>query len=373
VKFLSRGSGYGLYLTPTETVLTLKKPSDLPPLPTNEAPSLSPLPAGEGRGEGNNTSATVRMKLVGANRSPKMAGEAALPGKVNYLIGKDPSKWRTNVPTFGKVRYEAVYPGIDLVYYGNQRQMEYDFVVAPGADPNQILLSFAGLIPSPSPSPRPSPRGRGGSAEDGSVRIADDGDLVLATHGGDVRMKKPVIYQEIAGVRVPVSGGYRLLPLSPPHSPSSILNSQFSDAVSFHIAAYDRTRPLIIDPILVYSTYLGGASHEGGAGIAVDATGAAYVTGSTNSTDFPTASPLQGALAEGEESMTQEQNNLIRTLVFMIIFVPVIGWLIFFSIKKNNESGQRSQMCQEECTKSGHMGYEFKWNILSGPVCQCIQ
>jgi hypothetical protein len=93
------------------------------------------------------------MKLLGANPSPKMAGESALPGKVNYLIGKDPSKWRTNIPTFEKVRYEAVYPGIDLVYYGNQRQMEYDFVVAPGADPNQIRLSFAGLIPSPQPPP----------------------------------------------------------------------------------------------------------------------------------------------------------------------------------------------------------------------------
>jgi Ca2+-binding RTX toxin-like protein len=331
VKFLSRGSGYGLYLTPTETVLTLRKSSgdnDAPVGANGSSPlqvgGLPPLPRGEGRGEGKpdeGESATVRMKLVGANPSPKMAGEAALPGKVNYLIGKDPKKWRTNVPTFGKVRYEAVYPGIDLVYYGNQQQMEYDFVVAPGADPNQIRLSFAGLLPSP----RPSPHGRGGSAEDGSVRIADNGDLVLATDGGDVRMQKPIIYQDIAGVRVPVAGGYRLhaLPSQAPRRHSGAgrnlegveagdggfrietfrndgqggiadpLQARHSGAgrnpvtVSFQIAAYDRTRPLIIDPVLVYSTSLGDGVdnvHR----VAVDGTGAVYVVGQTTSPDFPT-------------------------------------------------------------------------------------
>jgi hypothetical protein len=228
------------------------------------------------------------MKLVGANPSPKVAGEAVLSGKVNYLIGKDPKKWRTNIPTFGKVHYEAVYPGIDLVYYGNQRQMEYDFVVAPGADPNQIRLSFSGLIPSPQPSPTQGE----GAKNDESVRISDNGDLVVATDVGDVRMKKPILYQEIAGVRVPVDGGYHLLPPSglPPLPAGEGWGEgkRAAPHVSFQIAAYDRTRPLIIDPVLVYSTYLGGTGHDHGYGIAVDATGAAYVMGTTRSEDFPT-------------------------------------------------------------------------------------
>jgi hypothetical protein len=356
VKFFSRGSGYGLYLTPTEMVLTLRKPSndnDAPvgangssPLQTN---ALPPPPAGEGRGEGNPDeveSATVRMKLVGANPSPKMAGEAALPGKINYLIGNNPAKWRTNIPTFGKVRYEAVYPGIDLVYYGNQQQMEYDFIVAPGADPNQILVDVRATGRSP-------------------LQIADNGDLVLATDGGDVRMKKPVIYQDIAGIRVPVSGGYRLQP--PPsqaprrHSgagrnpegveaggdgfrieafrndgqvgiadplqarPSALPplprgegwgeGKHAAPHVSFQIAAYDRTRPLIIDPILVYSTYLGGAlGFDYGQGIAVDSTGAAYITGRTGSPDFPTAS--QGAHAGFFDAFVTKINPSGSALVY---------------------------------------------------------
>jgi hypothetical protein len=248
------------------------------------------------------------MKLVGANPSPKMVGDAALPGKVNYLIGKDPAKWRTNIPTFGKVRYEAVYPGVDLVYYGNQQQMEYDFVVAPGADPNQIRLDVGATAV-------------GVQTDRSPVQIADNGDLVVATGGGDVRMKKPILYQEISGVRVPVDGGYRLhaLPSKAPrrHSgagrnPEGVeaggdgfrietfrndgqagiadpLQARHSGegrnpvTVSFQIAAYDRTRPLIIDPVLVYSTYLGGGRNDYGYDIAVDATGAAYVTESTMS------------------------------------------------------------------------------------------
>jgi Ca2+-binding RTX toxin-like protein len=382
VKFLSRGSGYGLYLTPTETVLTLRKPSgDNDPSVGASSRSplqndvLPPLPRGEGRGEGRpdeGESATVRMKLVGANPSPRMAGEEGLPGKVNYLIGKDPKKWRTNIPTFGRVRYEAVYPGIDLVYYGNQQQMEYDFVVAPGADPNQIRLSFAELDTQPgrhsggSRNPegveaggdgfriesfrndgqvhiahplqaRHSGAGRNPGFHDGQVRIADNGDLVLTTHGGDVRMQKPIIYQEIAGVRVPVAGGYRLQarPSQAPrrHSgagrnPEGVeaegdgfrieafrndeqvgiadpLQARHSGAgrnpvtVSFQIAAYDHTRPLIIDPVLVYSTYLGGAGMDRDSGIAVDTTGAAYVVGHTTSANFPTTSPIQSAYAGG--------------------------------------------------------------------------
>jgi hypothetical protein len=118
------------------------------------------------------------MKLFGANPNPDVVGLDQLPGKSNYCIGKDPSKWRTNVPTYTKVEYKNVYPGVDLVYYGNQRQLEYDFVVAPGEDPNRIVFGFEG-------------------AE--KVEIDGQGDLVLQADDSKIRMKKPYIYQEIEG------------------------------------------------------------------------------------------------------------------------------------------------------------------------------
>jgi hypothetical protein len=209
--------------------------------------------------------------------------------------------------------------------------MEYDFVVAPGADPNQIRLSFAddirrgsayvpaligsAVLGKPVGDHRDNPTDNPTGDHAGSpLQIDDNGDLVLATGGGDVRMKKPIIYQEIAGVRVPVSGGYRLL--SPPPAGEGrgggnqgAPASSATPTVSFQIAAYDRTRPLIIDPILVYSTYLGGLGggvEDDAHGIAVDATGAAYVTGYTYSTNFPTASPLQGANAGGVRCLCDE-------------------------------------------------------------------
>ncbi|MBI1876199.1 MAG: hypothetical protein HYS05_20220, partial [Acidobacteria bacterium] len=116
-----------------------------------------------------------------------MTGEGELPGRTNYFIGNDPTKWRTDIPTFAKVRYHDVYPGIDLVYYGNQQQLEYDFIVAPGADPEQIKLSFDGID---------------------DLRIDDRGDLVLSTAVGEIRQHKPVIYQVVDGTRHEIDGGY---------------------------------------------------------------------------------------------------------------------------------------------------------------------
>ena len=140
VKFLSRGRGYALFLTSNEAVIALEKPA-----------SQSRRPKGlfgpkvvEPQKEAGATSAVLRMQLVAANWTRRVVGAEELPGKANYFIGKDPSKWRTSVPTYAKVKYEGVYPGVDLVYYGNQGQLEYDFVVAPGADPNSIQLKFRG-------------------------------------------------------------------------------------------------------------------------------------------------------------------------------------------------------------------------------------
>jgi hypothetical protein len=234
VRFLSRGAGYGLYLTASEAVLVLAKPA---------AKRDEQAPA---------ESVALRMRLVGAGREPVVTGLDELPGKANYFIGRDPSKWRTNVPTYAKVHYQNVYPGIDLVYYGNQRQLEYDFVVAPGADPKKIVLGFKGAK---------------------KLEIDAQGDLVLHAVGGDIRQHEPVIYQDIDGVRQEVVGSYV---------------RKGANRVGFKVAAYDATRTLIIDPVVLsYSTYLGGSGDDSGRSIAVDADGNAYVTG-TASAGFPT-------------------------------------------------------------------------------------
>jgi len=242
VRFLSHGPGYNLYLTAGEAVLVLTKPNpdakrdvrDTQARPDAKAPLKS---------------VALRMSLVGATRDPQVSGLDELPGKANYFVGRDRSKWHTNVPTYAKVQYGNVYPGIDLVYYGNQRQLEYDFVVAPGADPKKIVLGFKGAD---------------------KLEIGPEGDLVLHAGGGNIRQHRPVIYQEIDGIRRKIAGSYV---------------RKGANRVGFQVAAYDTTRPLVIDPVLSYSTFLGGGS---GFAIAVDATGAAYVVGGTGSADFPT-------------------------------------------------------------------------------------
>jgi hypothetical protein len=225
VKFLARGSGYTLFLTPDSAILALQR---------------------------ERAASVLRMKLVGANRNPATAGTDALPGKSNYFVGNDPSKWRTDVPTYAKVKYRGVYPGIDLVYYGNQRLLEYDFLVAPGADPGAIELRFQGAK---------------------KLRVNDDGALVLDVGAGEVIEHAPAVYQEISGERRTVEGKYVL---------------RGKGRVGFSVAEYDRTQPLVIDPTLVYSTFLGGSVSQSGQGIRVDASGNAYVVGWTNSADFPT-------------------------------------------------------------------------------------
>src|SRR5712691_2343021 len=245
VRFLSRGAGYSLYLTGGEAVVVLAKPNADAKRDARGAPTRPGAKA-------QVKSVALRMSLVGAARKPVVNGREELPGKANYFIGKDRSKWRTNVPTYAKVQYQNVYPGIDLVYYGNQRQLEYDFVLAPGADPRKIVLDFK-------------------DAE--KLEIDAQGDLVLHAAGGDVRQHKPVVYQDIDGVRREIDGSYV---------------RKGANRVGLQIAAYDASRPLIIDPVLSYSTYLGGSGREKGLAIAVDRYGNAYVTGLVSSTDFPT-------------------------------------------------------------------------------------
>jgi beta-propeller repeat-containing protein len=250
VRFLTRGSGYSLYLTPGEAVFVLAKPS---PDKKRERHGKRDW---RSKHERSKTQAMVlRMAIVGADPAPLVSGLEGLSGKVNYFIGNDPARWRTNVATYRKVHYREVYPGIDLVYYGNQRQLEYDFIVAPGADPRNIVLDFRGAD---------------------RLEIDAQGDLVLHFAGGALRQKKPVIYQEVDGIRREIAGGYFL---------------QGANRVGFEVATYDASRPLVIDPVLAYSTYLGGGGNDFGYALAVDTAGNAYVTGSTtryDSSGFPT-------------------------------------------------------------------------------------
>jgi hypothetical protein len=239
VRFIARGGGYGLFLTEQEAVLSLHTPA----AKTN----------GQAKGS------VVRMTLAGANGHPALTGTELLPGKSNYFIGNDASKWRRNVPQFGRVEYAQVYPGIDLVYYGCQGHLEYDFQVAPGSDPRAIQLSFAGAQ---------------------SVKL-DAGDLVIATEAGDVRLEAPRVYQSNGNTRRLVDGHFNLLA---------------ADRVGFDIGDYDRTKTLVIDPVLTYSTYLGGTGSELRPSVAVDSALDMYVTGTTSSTDFPTVNPVQGTL-----------------------------------------------------------------------------
>ena len=251
VHFLSRGPGYSLYLTAGEAVLVLSKPAV-------DAKRVA-----------------LRMSLVGAARAYAVSGIDELPGKANYFIGKDPAKWRRNVPTYARVRYREVYPGIDLIYYGNQRQLEYDFVLAPGADPKKIVLGFKGAD---------------------KLEIDAQGELVLHAPGEDIRQHKPVIYQEIDGVRRDIAGGYV---------------RKGANRVGFKVAAYDTTRPLVIDPVVLsYSTYLGGINGDSGSGIAVDANGNAYITGGTASSDFPTTAGAFQPTATGSHAFVTKLNSI---------------------------------------------------------------
>jgi len=236
------------------------------------------------------------MKLVGAQNSAPIAGLEELPGKVNYFKGNDPAKWRTGIPTYGKVKYSQVYPGVDLVYYGNQRQLEYDFVLAPGADPQQIRLAFETV---------------GEPGQDSLQAHRDaNGDLLLATGGGEVRLKKPLIYQDIGGQRREISGAFVLNPSSSlPLGEGRDEGVRKGDGVKlaewqpdgqqkkpveigFRLAAYDTSQPLVIDPEVVFSTYFGGSGADYALGIAVDRDGNAYVAGTSSA--FPTPNPPSG-------------------------------------------------------------------------------
>jgi hypothetical protein len=267
VRFTSRGSGYSLFLTDKEAVLSLSRKSGQ--RASEPASQLLPLTAKGSPAKDALKTDVVRMQLAGASAGLKVEGEEKLPGVANYFIGNDRSKWHAGVPTYSKVKYAGVYPGIDLVYYGNQRQLEYDFVVAPGADPKQVRLHFAG-------------------AE--KLKLNSDGDLVVVAKNGEIAFHKPVVYQVKDGqlTRGQLEAGQ---PAGESAGQRELVEGKFSllakNVVGFTLGSYDRSRAVVIDPTLVYSTYLGGSIQDLAYAIAVDSAGSAYVTGGAFSQDFP--------------------------------------------------------------------------------------
>jgi hypothetical protein len=283
VKFLLRGPGYSLFLTTQEAVLALRKPSPVKTqslIESGQAPGMMKTGHRPTDRASRTTESVLRMKLVGANTSAAVAGSDELPGTSNYFLGNDPRKWRSHVPNYARVRYRGIYPGIDLIYYGHDRQLEYDFVLAPGANPRRIRLQFNGSDGKSALTP---------------LTIDTNGDLLLSVGGTEIRLRRPVIYQltRDAGPSTPTDREFKT-------QDQKVLGSRYEltacNEVRFALGPYDHTRPLVIDPTLTYSTYLGGSGDDYALGIAVDAAGGAYVVGWTDSADFPTVNPLQPAL-----------------------------------------------------------------------------
>lgn len=262
VKFLARGSGYTLFLTSNEAVLKLKKQDGANSHMTKEP------------------GAVLRMSLAGANPRPQLSGTGELPGKSNYFIGNSPANWRTDIPAYAKVRYGEVYRGVDLVYYGSGGNLENDFIVNPGSDPDRIRMDIDGAS---------------------RLTVDADGDLVVNARGGEVRFNRPLAYQEVEGRRQLVEARYELTG---------------KQGVKFELGKYDPGMALVIDPTLVYSTYLGGSGGDVAYGVAVDSAGEAFVTGNSNSSDFPTLNGVQTGNAGSGDAFVAKLNTTGTALVY---------------------------------------------------------
>ena len=247
--YLSRGPGYAVFVAPSEAVL-----------------ALAPRPSGRGTPGLVVPPVAVRMRLSGGRPDAVLAPGPALPGRVNYLRGADPRQWRVNVPTHGSVTARQVYPGIDAVFYGSPSDLEYDFVVAPGADPGRVALDFTDMAGAPL-----------------QMSVDRDGHLQFGGTVAGARMERPRLYQDIDGVRRAVTGAYALD------------RSGGRSVVRFELGPYDAAHTLVIDPVLAYSSFLGGSSLDVAYAPVTDSAGNTYVAGTTFSSDFPVVNALQGS------------------------------------------------------------------------------
>jgi len=274
VDFLARGPGYRLSLSPVEAGLMLRTSPEVPE-------SRDTMLREHGREVPEMSTVVLRMKIVGGAADAVGSGVEKLPGKVNSYIGADPAQWHTNIPTYAKIVYANVYPNVDLAYYGHQGQLEYDFVLNPGSDLDSIALRFDGAA---------------------QVELDADGNLVLRVGARSVTQTRPLAYQDLEGKRLPVPAGYRLV----------------SDGtVRFDLGPHDRSVPVVIDPVLAYSTYLGGTGFDEGMSIAVDAFGNAYIAGDVTSVDFPTTpGAFQPALATPQDVFVSKLSLLGNTLIY---------------------------------------------------------
>ncbi|MEE8574950.1 MAG: SBBP repeat-containing protein, partial [Thermodesulfobacteriota bacterium] len=250
------GGGYTIYFTHEGVFFSLYQ-TEKPELKPGELKDAAPEKTEITKSEFFN------LSLVDSNKKAKIIGEKEQAGKVNYFVGSDKSKWRSNVPTFAAVLYEEVYKGIDVRFYGKGRLLEYDVIVKPGADPDKVKFIYEGIK---------------------GLRVTENGELQVGLKEALLVQKKPFIYQEIDGKRAEVEGSFVI---------------EDDTTYGFELASYDKTKELVIDPVLDYSTFLGGTGTDFGYAIAVDSFGAVYVTGATISTVFPTVSPYDSSLNDG--------------------------------------------------------------------------
>jgi hypothetical protein len=258
VKYMARARGYQLFLTNNDALFSLHSKSFQPGVAARRTPRTLELNSKGSRNQDVDSFSTVRMELVNGSSSAAVIASEPLPGKSNYYIGNDPKNWHTGVSQYARVAYKNVYPGVDLAYYGEQNKLEFDFIVAPNSSPSSIGFAFSGaqrLATSPS------------------------GDLVVSSAAGDIVLHNPVAYQKQGGIRQPVDAQFVLAA---------------HHQVRFQLGPYDRSRELIIDPSVTYATYLGGSAEDDAYAIGFDANGSAYLTGQTESTDFPIVGGYSG-------------------------------------------------------------------------------
>lgn len=273
-KFVGRGPGYSLFLGSQGAILSLVQ--------RHAPPERSSRTVRSARVN------SVEMKLAGANPNASVSGTDLLPGRSNYFIGNDPAKWRTAIPQFARVRYAGIYPGIDLVFYGNQGRLEYDFKVAPGADASRAELEFNGA----------------------KAVAVEGGALVIRTAGEDLRLEAPRVYQEMDGLRQPVQASFTM---------------RGPNRAGFSIGNYDRSRELIIDPILTFSTYFGGSGDEHATSVAVDGSFNIYIAGSTNSPNLPAVATFQTALAGPQNVYVAKISPPLGSIVAALDYVTYLG------------------------------------------------